>query len=90
MKPAWRKCTSSRSPRPRLWDAADLQPEKQFDQTYIVKDNSVVKLPFGYHPVAAAPGYSLYYLWVLAGEPRNYVLYDDPEHKWVKEAEQAS
>jgi len=65
-------------------------PEKQFDQTYIVKDNSLVKLPFGYHPVAAAPGYSLYYLWVLAGEPRNYVLYDDPEHKWVKEAEQAS
>ncbi len=60
--------------------------ERQFDQTYVVRDNSLVKLPFGYHPVAAAPGYSLYYLWVLAGEPRNYVLYDDPDHRWVKES----
>jgi len=60
-------------------------PERKFDETYIVRDNSLVKLPFGYHPVAVAPGYSLYYLWILAGEPRNYTLYDDPDHKWVKE-----
>jgi 5-deoxy-glucuronate isomerase len=58
--------------------------ERKFDETYVVKDNTCVKLPFGYHPVAAAPGYQLYYLWILAGEPRNYVLYDDPDHKWVK------
>jgi 5-deoxy-glucuronate isomerase len=60
-------------------------PERKFDETYIIRDNSLVKLPFGYHPVAVAPGYSLYYLWVLAGEPRAYTLYDDPDHKWVKE-----
>jgi 5-deoxy-glucuronate isomerase len=61
-------------------------PERNFDETYVIRDNSLTKLPFGYHPVAAAPGYSLYYLWVLAGEPRNYTLYDDPEHTWVKDA----
>lgn len=61
-------------------------PERNLDQAYVIRDNSLTKLPFGYHPTAAAPGYSLYYLWVLAGEPRNYTLYDDPDHKWVKEA----
>jgi 5-deoxy-glucuronate isomerase len=61
-------------------------PERKFDQTFIIRDNSCVKLPFGYHPVAVAPGYSLYYLWILAGEPRAYTLHDDPDHKWVKEA----
>jgi 5-deoxy-glucuronate isomerase len=35
--------------------------------------------------VAAAPGYALYYLWIVAGQPRNYTLHDDPDYKWVKE-----
>jgi 5-deoxy-glucuronate isomerase len=61
-------------------------PDQKFDQAYVIRDNSLTKLPFGYHPTAAAPGYSLYYLWVLAGVPRNYTLYDDPDHKWVKDA----
>ncbi len=61
-------------------------PERNLDQAFVIRDNSLTKLPFGYHPTAAAPGYSLYYLWVLAGEPRNYTLYDDPDHKWVKDA----
>lgn len=61
-------------------------PERKLDDAYVIRDNSVVKLPFGFHPVVTAPGYSLYYLWVLAGEPRNYTLHDDPEHQWVKDA----
>ena len=61
-------------------------PDQKVDQAFVIRDNSLTKLPFGYHPTAAAPGYSLYYLWVLAGEPRNYTLYDDPDHKWVREA----
>lgn len=61
-------------------------PEKGFDEAFVVRNNSLTKLPFGYHPTAAAPGYSLYYLWVLAGEPRNYTLFDDPDHRWVREA----
>ncbi len=61
-------------------------PERKVDDAYVVRDSSVVKLPFGYHPVVTAPGYSLYYLWILAGEPRNYILHDDPDHAWAKEA----
>jgi 5-deoxy-glucuronate isomerase len=60
-------------------------PDRNLDQAYVIRDNSLTKLPFGYHPTAAAPGYSLYYLWVLAGEPRNYTLYDDPDHAWVRD-----
>jgi 5-deoxy-glucuronate isomerase len=60
-------------------------PEQKLDEAFVIRDNSLVKLPCGFHPVAAAPGYSLYYLWILAGEPRKYILYEDPDHKWVKE-----
>ncbi len=44
-------------------------------------------LSYGYHPVAAPPGYRLYYLWVLAGEVRRLTLYEDPDHRWIHDAE---
>jgi 5-deoxy-glucuronate isomerase len=58
---------------------------KGFDRTVVVKDNSIVEIPEGYHPVVAAPGYSLYYLWILAGDKRKLAPFDDPEHAWIKE-----
>lgn len=47
----------------------------------------VVLVPFGYHgPAAAAPGYDLYYLNVMAGpEERAWRITDDPSHAWVRE-----
>jgi 5-deoxy-glucuronate isomerase len=51
--------------------------------THVVRDGDAVLLPYGYHPVAAAPGYRLYYLWALAGAERRMALYEDPQHKWV-------
>jgi 5-deoxy-glucuronate isomerase len=53
--------------------------------THIVRDGDAVLLPYGYHPVVAAPGYRLYYLWALAGDQRRMALYEDPKHKWVNE-----
>ena len=50
----------------------------------IVRDGDVVAIPSGYHPVVAAPGYSLYYLWVMAGEGRMLAPYFDPTHAWVQ------
>ena len=38
--------------------------------THVVRDGDVVVLPYGYHPVAAAPGYALYYLWAMVGAER--------------------
>lgn len=64
------------------------EAEEPFDEVYVVENNDTVVLPRGYHPVVAAPGYQLYYLWVLAGEERSYGAWtDDPEHSWLKDCE---
>lgn len=57
---------------------------RKFEKVYVVENKTTVVIPFGYHPVVAAPGYSLYYLWGLAGEKRVMKPNDDPLHKWVK------
>jgi 5-deoxy-glucuronate isomerase len=54
--------------------------------THAVRDGDTVLLPYGYHPVAAAPGYRLYYLWGMAGEQRKLALHEDPAHTWIHEA----
>jgi 5-deoxy-glucuronate isomerase len=53
--------------------------------THQVRDGDAVLLPYGYHPVSAAPGYSLYYLWAMAGDERKLALYEDPAHRWINE-----
>ncbi|MCD6257927.1 5-deoxy-glucuronate isomerase [Candidatus Aerophobetes bacterium] len=58
-------------------------PQNNLDELYLVKNNDLIVIPCGYHPVVAAPGYSLYYLWVLAGEKREMKLRNDPEHEWI-------
>jgi len=47
----------------------------------------VVIVPHGWHgPSMAAPGYDLYYLNVMAGPgAREWLVYDDPAHSWVRE-----
>jgi 5-deoxy-glucuronate isomerase len=49
-----------------------------------VYDGDAVAIRSGYHPVAAAPGYRLYYLWVMAGQGREMIPYLDPAHAWVQ------
>jgi 5-deoxy-glucuronate isomerase len=51
----------------------------------IVHDWNAAAITSGFHPVVAAPGYSLYYLWVLAGEQRLMRVYVDPRYRWVSE-----
>lgn len=56
-----------------------------YDQVFVVGDGDVVTLPRGYHPVVSAPGYELYYFWVLAAfRDRRLVARDDPRHAWIK------
>jgi 5-deoxy-glucuronate isomerase len=50
-----------------------------------VYDGDAVAIRSGYHPVAAAPGYRLYYLWVMAGQGREMIPFLDPAHAWVQE-----
>lgn len=60
---------------------------RSIDETFSIEDGDTVILPEGYHPVAAAPGYELYYLWILAGKNRKMKPNDDPDHHWIKYVE---
>ena len=51
---------------------------------YAVRDLDVISIPAGYHPVVAAPGYQLYYLWCLAGHGRELLWKPDPAHAWIE------
>lgn len=58
--------------------------ETDSERAFIVRDGDVAMIPSGYHPVVAAPGYELYYVWVLAGEGRQMALWLDPDHAWIQ------
>ncbi len=55
------------------------------DEALIVRDNDLVLVREGYHPVVAGPGYHCYYLNVLAGDVRSMQGADDPTYAWVRE-----
>ena len=59
--------------------------DRRFDEIIIAQNNDVVLVPEGYHPVAAAPGYTTYYLNFLAGSAQSLANSDDPEHAWIKQ-----
>ena len=55
------------------------------DSVLLLRDNDLVLVPEGYHPVVSAPGYTTYYLNVLAGSDQALTAADDPRYSWVKE-----
>jgi 5-deoxy-glucuronate isomerase len=64
--------------------------DRSLDETMVVKNGDVVLLPKGYHPVAAPPGYEVYYLNVMAGPVRTWKFHNDPDHEWVMESKLAA
>jgi 5-deoxy-glucuronate isomerase len=50
------------------------------DETVTIHDGDLVALRKGYHLVAAPPGYSVYYLAVLAGVTRSMAASTDPRY----------
>lgn len=58
--------------------------DRSIDETYTVENNDTTLLPEGYHPVINAPGYTMYYLWIMAGpNNRKFLSVIDPNHKWI-------
>jgi 5-deoxy-glucuronate isomerase len=55
-----------------------------FDVGLIVRNDDVVLVPEGYHPVSSPPGYTAYYLNILAGSDQVLNSADDPDFSWVK------
>lgn len=60
-------------------------PHGALEAPMAVRENDVTIMPYGYHPVAAPPGYDVYYLWFLSGPKRLMRPHDDPAYAWIKE-----
>lgn len=69
---------------PETGFGVQLLYDDRSERAQVVRHGDVVAIPSGYHPVVAAPGYALYYLWVMAGEGRELAPYLDPRHAWVQ------
>ncbi|HEX4010634.1 MAG TPA: 5-deoxy-glucuronate isomerase [Solirubrobacteraceae bacterium] len=54
------------------------------EEAFVVRTDDVATIRSGFHPVVAASGYTLYYLWVMAGEGREPMPFFDPAHAWVQ------
>ena len=58
--------------------------DRSIDFTCTVQENDTTLIPRGYHPVINAPGYTMYYLWIMAGQNnRKFLSVVDPNHKWI-------
>jgi 5-deoxy-glucuronate isomerase len=64
--------------------AQHYSPERDYDNTYRVDDDTLLSMPHGYHTYVAAPGSSSYYLWFLAGDGRMQGTSFDPKLGWVQ------
>lgn len=64
------------------------QSKQNEDAAYLVRNGDTFAIPDGYHPLSAAGGYQVYYLWCMAG-PVGRILkpFEDPRHRWVHEVE---
>jgi 5-deoxy-glucuronate isomerase len=54
------------------------------EEAFVVRNDDIAAIRGGFHPVVAASGYALYYLWVMAGEGREPMPFFDPAHAWVQ------
>lgn len=57
---------------------------RDIDVAYTVRHNDTIAISRGYHPVVNAPGYTMYFLWVMTGQQRGFVNFKDPQHSWIK------
>ena len=64
----------------RVYEPGD-DPDR-LNEVYVVEDGDAVAIPGGYHPLVAAAGYQLVYIWALCGVHRVYGAWsDDPDSR---------
>ena len=64
------------------------QAGNPIDAVCVPENNCAVIVPEGHHPVSSPPGYTTYYLNVLAGSAQSLANQDDPRYTWVKDTYQ--
>ncbi len=60
--------------------------DRSTDELLLCQECDLVLVPYGYHPVVAAPGSMAYYLNFLAGSAQSLAASDDPNYAWIKES----
>ena len=55
------------------------------DTALVLHSDDAVVVPEGHHPVSSPPGYTTYYLNVLAGSAQSLANSEDQAHAWVKD-----
>jgi 5-deoxy-glucuronate isomerase len=82
-EPALEEVYYYRFDRPDGFGFQGLYEADGTERAEFLRHGAVVGIPRGYHPVCAAPGYRLYYLWALVGEERQLAMHEDPAHRWL-------
>lgn len=50
------------------------------DYAFVIRNNTIHKMPYGYHTVTAAPGYKIFYLALYAGYDKAHKPSPHPDH----------
>jgi 5-deoxy-glucuronate isomerase len=71
--------------KPQGWGIERLySSERGVNELIYLKDNTVTFMPWGYHQIVSGPGYTLYYMFFLAGKGKDLKGYEDQDHNWIK------
>jgi 5-deoxy-glucuronate isomerase len=57
--------------------------DRSLNEIAVARNNDIVMVPKGYHPVVAGHGYDVYYLNFLTGSDQSLANSDDPDHQWI-------
>lgn len=72
---------------PKGWGLArHYSDDGTMDFAGVIRNDTLHLIPKGYHTAVAAPGFTVYYLWFLAGEERVQIPYVDPDMRFVDQA----
>ncbi len=56
----------------------------EIDEAYMVREDELVEMPYGYHSTVTTPGYKTYFLWLMAGDYQGFNRSSDPDHAWIQ------
>lgn len=57
-----------------------------YDRADVITDDTILLMPDGYHTLVTAPGYTMFYIWFLAGNIRKQNPMTDPDFAWVQKS----
>lgn len=52
------------------------------DYAFIIRNNTILKIPFGFHTLSAGPGCKIWYLALFAGDSKTALPSPDPNYLW--------